>query len=84
MIKATKLGESFLRCLRMDVDRITDLYQIEGFNPYFRLFRQAAMRDVVDRGAEYVDAWSGRVLGDYPSRLSWKRYLRPRSFKGAR
>ncbi|QVN17105.1 inovirus-type Gp2 protein [Burkholderia pyrrocinia] len=68
MVKATKLGEAFLSCLRMDVDRITDLYPIEDFNPYFRLFRQAAMRDVVDRDAVYVDPRSDRVLSDYARR----------------
>ncbi|MBB6580913.1 inovirus-type Gp2 protein [Ralstonia solanacearum] len=69
MIKATKLGERFLQCLRMDVDRITDLYAIEDFNPYFRLFRQAAMQGAVDRGEVYcVDAWSGSVLGEYARR----------------
>ena len=68
MIKATTMGEEFLRCLRTDVDRITDLYSIEDFNPYFRLFRQAAMRDVVDRNAVYVDGLSDRVLGDYARR----------------
>jgi hypothetical protein len=62
MIKATKLGDDFLRCLRTDVDRITDLYPIEDFNPYFRLFRQAAVHGV---DVQPFEAWSGSVLGAY-------------------
>lgn len=69
MIKATKLGERFLQCLRLDVDRITDLYAIEDFNPYFRLFRQTALHGADDRGEmPCVDAWSGSVLGEYARR----------------
>ncbi|MCK4153507.1 inovirus-type Gp2 protein [Ralstonia pseudosolanacearum] len=69
MVKATKLGERFLQCLRLDVDRITDLYAIEDFNPYFRLFRQTALHGAVDPGEmPCVDAWSGSVLGEYARR----------------
>jgi hypothetical protein len=66
MIKATELGERFLQCLRTDVDRITDLYPIEDFNPYFRLFRQATMGGAIDRGdLQPFDSWSVSVLGAY-------------------
>lgn len=66
MIKATELGERFLQCLRTDVDRITDLYPIGDFNPYFRLFCQATMRGAIDRGdVRPIDSWSASVLGAY-------------------
>ncbi|MGF6245511.1 hypothetical protein P3T42_007289 [Paraburkholderia sp. GAS38] len=42
-----KLGEYFLRCLKMDLDRILDRYPSIGqFNRYFGLFHEAVMREV--------------------------------------
>jgi len=68
-IKATVLGERLLRCLRTDIDRITDLYPIEEFNPYFKLFRQLTMPGAVGRtGLDSIESWSGSVVCDYAHR----------------
>jgi hypothetical protein len=46
-IKATRGGECFLRCLRMDLDRIIDKYPSIGkFNRYFGIFYDAVICEV--------------------------------------
>lgn len=46
-IEMSKLGEYFLKCLKMDIDRIIDKYPSIGkHNRYFGLFHDAVMREV--------------------------------------
>ena len=46
-IKFSKGGECFLRCLRLDLDRIIDKYpDIGKFNRYFGIYYDAVMREV--------------------------------------
>lgn len=46
-LEMNKLGEYFLRCLKMDLDRVLDRYPAIGqFNRYFGLFHEAVMREV--------------------------------------
>lgn len=46
-IKASKLGECFLKCLLMNLDRVTDEYPTIGkHNRYFEVFRKAVAREV--------------------------------------
>lgn len=44
---AGELGECFLRCVQMDLDRATDKYPTIGkYNPYFGMFYRAVTREV--------------------------------------
>ncbi|MEN7528618.1 hypothetical protein [Cupriavidus sp. DL-D2] len=46
-IKLSKGGKCFLRCLRLDLDRIIDKYpEIGKFNRYFGIYYDAVMREV--------------------------------------
>lgn len=46
-LEMNKLGECFLKCLQMDLDRVLDAYPSIGqFNRYFDLFRKAVTREI--------------------------------------
>lgn len=45
--RASQLGECFLRCVQMDLDRVTDKYPTIGkYNPYFGMFQRAVTREI--------------------------------------
>ncbi|MGK8200697.1 hypothetical protein [Burkholderia cepacia] len=70
--RVTELGERFLRCVQMDLDRVTDKYPTIGkYNPYFGMFHQAVTREV-----EFVN---GVAPFDTVARGEWLRF-RDRDF----
>ncbi|WP_035547984.1 hypothetical protein [Burkholderia sp. 9120] len=79
-----KLGECFLQCLKMDLDRILDRYPAIGqFNRYFGLFHQAVMREVAftNGRASFAttakDEWLGASDWRQSSTVRLTEYVQP-------
>lgn len=61
VVRTTRGGECFLRCLQLDLDRIIDRYpDIGRFNRYFGIFHEAVMREVPFAGANVPLATAAR------------------------
>ncbi|KIX33671.1 hypothetical protein SY87_33305 [Burkholderia pseudomallei] len=83
-LEMNKLGECFLRCLQMDLDRVLDTYPSIGrFNRYFDLFHKAVMREIrlTNGSAPFVEVANDEWLNSGDWKVSATntliQYVRP-------